>query len=335
MAWTEGLCAAIQETLNNILKDKSPLFTRTQTGYLDAVISPYNTAGVTKIPVDPGNGKIKTVRLTYFQKGCEDDIGEECMGSDCEGTDARSPKESVVEVNNCISTKGTIFDEADMRKLCEPDSAFLKQYIASELDPMMVALNRRLITVQALNFGAFVPAAAAPMQVDMMTANIPIYIGEKRVLEQFQNLGISAQPMLIGNGLLDDYTMINKVGCCNAAGVDHSRVGNYQYYRDRFVGGILGNANDFIGLAPGYVQLLTWNKNKGDYRKVNDVFSHDTFVDPKTGLEIDLDIVYNPCTSKYFMQIGFNWELWFLPTDSFQYCDENYNVNYTLHFRAI
>ena len=333
--FTEAICPAIQEALINITKDKTPSLKRTPTGYLDAVVSVENMAGVSKIPLDQGNGKIKAVKLTYIQRGCEDDIASECL-SGCQTEIEKLPKEQIVEITKCKTTKGIGFDELQMRRLCEKDSQFMKDVVNSEVDALVTSINADLIATQAVNFGAFVPAQVPPYHANMINdiTGAPIYLGEKRVLEQFANIGVSNKPLLIGAGKLDDYALQQKLGCCNDQGIDLSKAGNFSYYRDRRVGTILGDVDDFIGLAPGSVQLLTSNAFVGDYKKVNDFFVHDTFVDPKTGLRFDFLMVYDPCTFNYVIKFGLAYELWFMPSNSYAYCDEQYGVNGTLYFHA-
>ena len=105
MAFTQGLCEKVQTSLINILGSSAPEVHRTQVGYLQAVKSPQNTSGITTVPVDPGNGKFKQVRVTYIQRGTESDITDE-ESTGCATDLEKEPYEQIVQVTNYLGTKG-------------------------------------------------------------------------------------------------------------------------------------------------------------------------------------------------------------------------------------
>ena len=70
VVFTEGLCEIIQDALINVYKQKAPELARTKCGYLDALRSTQNMAGVEMIPFPSETGKTRTVRLTYIKRGC-------------------------------------------------------------------------------------------------------------------------------------------------------------------------------------------------------------------------------------------------------------------------
>lgn len=334
--FTTGLCVAIQESLVNLLGQKSPSFKRTQVGYLQAITSPQNTAGVTMIPI-PTNGKNRKVRITYIQRGTASDLST-AEESDCEAEVFPQPLEDEIEVTKMLRTKWFGFNEDDMRKICEADSDFRGQVMNSKIDAFMVELNKKLIALQAANFGDFNPALAynTPKEVALINSagNAMNYIGEAQMEASFQAIDATEKPIVIGAGNLNLYAKMAKIGCCNDLGQNLSGAGNMDFFYDRFVDSILG-ANHFIGLVPGYVQLLTWNKYVGDYRKsVPNQYVHDTIVDPFTGIQLDMKWKYDDCDEQYKVMLKLYYDLWFIPTDSFKAGDELEGVNFTLHFKA-
>lgn len=338
--FTVGLCEAIQTSLIGLLGNNSPELKRTQVGYLQAVVSPQNTAGVTMVPVDPGNGKFKQVRITYIQRGCSDDVVLTCADGSCDAEVFKSPLETLVEVTDCISTKWMGFNESDMRKLCEPDGTYRARVMNSQIDVLMVELDKALIALQNANFGNFPPTnlpAAYDSCKDVILLNTCengiSYAGEAEIIEDFKLLDTTSRPILIGAGRLSRYVTMAKVGCCNDTGINTSQAGAFDFFHDRYVEGIIG-ANGFIGLVPGYVQLLTWNQFVGDYRKENDTFSHGTITDPLTGITLDQEWIYDPCTYQYKHRFKLHYELHFIPVDSFAACDELEGVNFTLCYTA-
>lgn len=332
--FTEGICEKVQSSLNQILNGKAPQNLRTPLGYLDALVSTQNTAGVEKVPVDAGNGKKKQVRIKFIQRGVASDITTS-TDSDCAVDIEKEPYDETVEVTQYIATKWMGFDQTQMRKLCEPDGEFMQSVIRAEIDVLCTELNKDLIALQAANFGNFIDGTSVAHAVPLLETvkKSPLYYGESLIMEEFENLGVMQRPIVVGAGNLAHYVRQVGIGCCNDAGIALNQAGNMDFFRDRFVNSILG-ANHFIGLIPGYVQLLTWNKYVGDYRQETPSFSHTTITDPVTGLTFDMKWKYDDCAEKWVMNISLNYELFFIPSDSFAATDDLYGMNGSLHFRA-
>lgn len=334
IVFTQGICEKVQQSLVEMLGNKAPNTLRTPTGYLDALISTQNTAGVEKAMVDPGNGKKKQVRIKFIQRGVSSDITTDGDG-DCSVDIEKEPFEDTVEITKFIGTKWMGFDQTQMRKLCEDDSIFMEQIIRSQIDILCVELNKALIAEQALNFGAFLGGSTAAVAVPLLESvkKSPLYYGESLMMEKFEDLGISQRPIVVGAGNLAHYARQVGIGCCNDNGINLSQAGNMDFFRDRFVNSIIGD-NHFIGLIPGYVQLLTWNKYVGAYREENASFSHTTIVDPVTGLTFDMKWKYDDCAEKWVVRLSLNYELFFIPSTAFSDTDELAGFNGSLHFRA-
>lgn len=337
-SFTEGICPDIQVALNDLMGANSPEQKRTPVGYLQAITSPANTAGLNVIPIDSSNGKKHKVRVTYAQRGTEDDL-QTSYNSGCDAEISKVPYEDTIEITDVLSLKGLAFSEDEMRKLCDSDKTWIARQINAHLDPFMTKLNKLLITKQNGKFGNFAGGSNSVVTRQLLNvvsgANInPNYNGENMIMNDFEDIGFSGRPILIGSGKLRSYVNLTNHGCCNASGIDNGTAGDFDYFNDRFVGGITGNADDFIGLAPGNVQLLTYNKYKGDYVKRNDSFVKTTIIDPFTGLELDMRWKYNDCDEVWILTFSLYHELFFLPANAFATGDDYEGVNYTLHYRA-
>lgn len=334
--FTQGLCVAVQTSLNDLLGKNDPALSRSTVGYLQALRSPQNTAGVTYVPVDPGNGKFKKVRVTWIQRGTEDNIvTEEEAG--CDPEIFQEPNEEDVEITKYIGTKWFGFNRSDLRKLCEKDSDYRGRVMSAQIDALMVKLDKQLITLQSANFGAFNPVIYTGFKdVTMLNADGDgiTYIGEANIQNDVRNLNSSGKIIAIGAGNLSLYATMAKIGCCNQLGQDLSQAGNMDFFYDKYVDSILG-ANHFIGLIPGYVQLLTWNKYVGEYREETPTFSTGTVLDPVTNITLDMKWEYKSCDEQWAVRFSLNYELWFIPTESFAAGDELEGVNFTLHYRAV
>lgn len=336
--FTQGICVAVQTSLLEILGSKAPQLKRTQVGYLQALVSSQNTAGITQVPVDPGNGKKKTVRITYIQRGSPSDVVH-TDSTVCDPQVFPEPLETTADVTKFIATKWFGFNVEDMRLLCQADSEYRAMVMSSKIDILMVELDKKLIALQALNFGAFNPVIYTGFKdVELLTSNGAAmnYVGEAQMEADFQALDTTDRPIVIGAGKLNLYAKMAQIGCCNDGGLNLAQAGNMDFFYDRFVDGILG-ANHFIGLVPGYVQLLTWNKYVGSYLVDNDpIYAQGTVTDPLTGITLDMKWVYDyDCAEQYKVRFSLHYDLWFIPTNSFDTDDELSGVNFTLHYRAV
>lgn len=333
--FTQGLCEKIQVGMNQLFGSKSPYLKRTQIGYTQALKSPQNMSGVSVVPVDPGNGKNRKVRIKFIQRATEDDIITE-EPENCDIDNYPEPFEQDVEVTNYIATKGVGFNEDEMRKLCEGDDEYRGKVMSAQIDALMKKLNKELITIQSANFGAFNPAVVGAKNVTLLSGAMrqAVYSGEADILQDYANLDVNDRPILVGSGILANYVRQVGIGCCNALGQDLSQAGSLDFFEDRFVAPIVGSDN-FIGLVPGYVQLLTWNKYVGKYFKENDSFSKGTVLDPATGITLDMKWIYDECKEEYVVRLSLWYELYFLPENAFAYGDELEGVNFTLRYKAI
>jgi hypothetical protein len=336
--FSAGICKNLQTGLVDLMGGNAPELKRTPVGYLQALTSTTNRAGLETVQIDQKTGKKKKVDITYSPRGLESDVDDE-YNDGCTEEISDVPYEDTVEITDVLSLKGLTFSEDEMRKLCEPDQNWVTRRIAARIDGFMVALNKRLIALQNTNFGNFANGSPAVQSRQLLTVESGANrsanpYGEALIFNDFEDVDQMGRPMLIGQGKLRNYTRLVDIGCCNDQGINVGEAGDFDYFRDKHVGGVLGNADDFIGLVPGHVQLLTYNKYKGAYVKRNDSFAKYTIIDPVTGLELDMRVKYNDCTERWIFTFSLWYNLWFLPTDAYKSADPLYGTNGTLHFRA-
>jgi hypothetical protein len=332
MAFTQGLCSKLQADLNSVAGQNAPSLKRDRVGYVDALMSAENRSGFEAIPI-PTNGKNRSVQINYIQRGTDADVNLTCSNT-CDTDQEIAPKETIVDVPNCLETKGMKFSEDQMRKLCEADSVYVSNVIMSQMNALNVALNKQLLAEQSTNFGKFSDGTAQKsIQLFDATNNAPRSIASAQIRHEYDMVGSSGAPMIIGSGNFDLYAKTQQIACCNSTtGTDLSRWTDYMYFNDRFVESVIGT-DEFIVLAPNAVQLLTWNKYVGDYAKRNDVFEHGTITDPFTGLTYDLKVHYDDCADEWSIKLLLNWGIFFIPSNAFQTTDDNFGVNYTFNFK--
>jgi|TARA_R100000479_G_scaffold84485_2_gene40946 hypothetical protein len=334
-AFTKGLCQKLQTTLNRTAGENAPSMKRDRVGYLEALLSDANTAGIEQIPVET-NGKNRMVQIDYIQRGTGGSVTngsfENMPSLSCDGGTEVTPKEQIVEVKNLAKSAGLDFYESEMRKLCEGDDVWVSNVLMSQMNSVNVELNKYLLAQQALNFGKFADGTAKKdIKLFEDTTNAQRGIATAKMRHEYDKAAASGAPIIVAGGNFDLYAKMNQIACCNELGADLARWTDYQYYYDRFVDAQVG-ANEMIMFAPGAVQLVTWNAYVGDYAKRNDVFEHGTLTDPFTGLTYDIKIHYDDCKDKWSIQFGVHFEVVYLPADGFGQSDDLNGVNYTFNF---
>ncbi|MAB40592.1 MAG: hypothetical protein CL525_16040 [Aequorivita sp.] len=333
--FTKGLCQKLQTTLNRTAGENAPSMKRDRVGYLEALLSDANTAGIEAIPVET-NGKNRIVQIDYISRGTEASVEsgsfEEMPSLSCDGETVVKPKEQLIEVKNLAKSTGLSFVESEMRKLCEGDDVWVSNVLMSQMNAVNVEMNKYLLAQQALNFGKFADGTAKKdIKLFEDTTNGQRGIATAKMRHEYDKAAASGAPIIVAGGNFDLYAKMNQIACCNELGFDLARWTDYRYYYDRFVDGQVGT-NEMIMLAPGAVQLVTWNAYVGDYAKRNDVFEHGTLTDPFTGLTYDIKIHYDDCRDRWSIQFGVHFEVVYLPQDGFDQNDDLAGVNYTFNF---
>ncbi len=333
MAFTEGLCNSIQQSLNAIAGSNAPALKRDRIGAVDALVSDNNTAGFEAIQ-QSDQGKDRSVKIKYYQRQIDTLINSSCT-ADCTADEESTPFETILDVSNCLSTPGMIFNEDEMAKLCESESEWTAQIMFSHMNAMNVALDKAVLADYAANFGEFLDGTTLK-QVKLFadTTNQPRTIAAAQIMQEYENAGGRGTPMIIGNNNLGLYAKEAQIGCCNDFGVNVGALpAEWQYYSDRFSTSIFANTEDFMVLEPGVSQLVRWNKYRGERAKSGATFAHGTLVDPFTGITYDLKTHYDDCADQWVMKLELNWELFTLPSNVYKAADDLFGVNGIFNFR--
>lgn len=323
MAYTQGLCSAIQVNLNDIAGTNAPALRREKVGMVDALMSEANRSGFTA-QVVPTDGKFKAVQINYQNQACDDNVTTSC-DSNCTPEVTPEPKQALITEFNCLKYKMS-FDENEMRKLCEADTVWVGQTIMNSMNAIDVALDKALLSYYQTNYGSYINDAGECVENNI---DVPLFNTSGQVNPMswaylkhlYENLGMAGMPIMVGGGTIDLWAKAQSIACCNTNyGMDMSRiVGESMFFTDRFASSIFenGDGKSFAMFAPGTYQLITWNKYLGDYAKRNDSFEHGTVVNPFTGMLYDLKTNYDDCTEKWYVELALNYAPFMMP---FGYC---------------
>lgn len=312
-------CRALQEKLVDYYgANTAEMKTMGSTALVRWLLSPQNTNGFRQI-ADGINqavpGKKRAVAFAVDQPYCFDVCAINNVTCTTERTALENPtQEQVFDFDGpayrvCDGEGNPLrleFDHYDLAKYCtETDTSYITRQIARFNKRFIEAFNKRV--GEALE-----PLVGQNAGGDAVT-RIPFFIKHASGLvtlnpeatwyldQTYNDIGGVGQFGLVGGKVLNKLMMYAKWTGLSDAGIDLSAIDDvnpYAFY-DRFLDSTIG-INNFFMLSPGAVQLVTFNENIGENnRKVTDLYTHSTFVDPGTGLEVDFEWFYDPSCRKW------------------------------------
>lgn len=215
------------------------------------------------------------------------------------------------------------FVEEDLMKYCtKDDTTWIKNQIFRYLLRFEEALDAALTTILNTQVGTNGEAEAIS-DVPMFTAgntftpNMSVLNPEGmwRVGQLYKNIGNEGQFAMIGGTIIDKIAQFKAWTTANAAGVDMSKqsaINPYPFY-DRNFNNTFGES-DFLVMAPGTTQLVTWNKYKGEKRRqVTDLYTKSTITLPTTGLVVDYKWYYDYKCEEWIYEVFLHAELATVP----------------------
>ncbi len=280
-------------------------------GLLKWLRSPQNTRGFRQIDVQSIPGKKRAIAMLVDNPFCF----ELCsLAADCNTTriDSTNPSQEIVfeltsppyrvcNEDSPGAPEQLTFAESDLMKYClETDTSYITRQIARYNKRWIESLDTRIFEILATKVGTNALGAAT---TDLTFFNTNTTTGQSNLnamaiffLQQmWKDAGNDMQFALIGGQSLAMIAEFKKWQGLNDMGVDLRTLNEdlpFIYY-DRNSDSVLGLA-DFLQIAPGAAQLVTWNEYKGEKAKaVTDLYTHGTFTDPATGIEVDFDWYYD------------------------------------------
>lgn len=311
-------------------------------GMLQAITSPYNLAAARaeQLALSDQRGKIKKARIVYSQRTLASEAQTGSAGinaSVCDPGETVEEKEVLVDISNRIATRTLKFTNVQLNELCENPQAFMDKYILQELRAGREALNSAVGTLVAAGAGVNndddgTPTAAGTYKsVKLITINsttterTPLFSNFNTVKRDYENNQLNGAPILVGQGVLDEYFELSQLACCNSVtpfsdAVNRSGVA---FFEDRSANAYLGAANRFLSIAPGATMLLTYNENRA--LGINsELAKHITMADPEVpGLVWDIDFKWDECEKAYIWMASVWWDIFnTFQADSFSSPDE-------------
>lgn len=337
------LCNTVQQRLRVLAGTNYPALKREPTGMLDAVNSPQNRAGFEqRYLTDGGDGKKKTVVIEWAQPvpvsttvTTEQDV--------CAGGTEEPRFLDTVELTGYAGTRVMLFTETELREYCEQPSEVQTMRIAQHMSGLFRKIDKILIAKYNTGVGGFLNGGAAGRELELLhydadgQTEVVKPDGEVKLLEDMADMGVTGRPIVVGSGIVSRYSRLANIGCCNDFGQNVQQMsGSYDFFRDRDVDIELSGDENMIVFAPGAVQMATYNKFRGEFKKiVPELFAHTTIVDPVTGIELDMLWKYDDCNFLWRLHIGLHFDLFQLPDTLFKDADERDGINYSFLYKAV
>lgn len=273
------------------------------------LLSPQNTRGFRQISdgiTTPIPGKLRAVAFAVDLPFCYDVCAAE--GVTCETVHedfSNHTQEVVFDFDNSAPFRPcngdgdpmqlTFSEEELMRYCTESDTAYITRKIAAFNKRFIEALDKRMGEQLETMVGQNADGDAVsriPFFIEHASGLVTLNPEARWYLDQlYFDIGGDSQYALVGGRVLNKLNTYFKWAGLADAGIDLGSLPNmdpYSFY-DRNLDSTLG-INQFFQLSPGAVQLVTWNKYVGEKnRRVTDLYTNSTFIDPLTGLEVDFE----------------------------------------------
>lgn len=193
------------------------------------------------------------------------------------------------------------FDHASLQKYCTTtDTEYITRQIARFNSQFIRAFDKRIGELLETMVGQNADGqsiTSIPFFINLTTGMQTLNPEAWWFLDQtYRDIGGEGQYGLVGGKVLNKIMTYQKWANLSDAGIDLGALTDlnpYSFY-DRYLDTTLG-INSFFQLSPGAVQLVTFIENIGENnRRVTDLYTHSTVIDPATGLELDFEWYYEP-----------------------------------------
>lgn len=310
---------------------------------VEFLTSPANTQGVIQSIVDDGAGKVKTAKVVYRNRTQESSYSNStamnCAGGvqDCELSTSYS-------IDTTVGTSITWSIElSDLQAACMADEYYVAKTLRNKLDGLIRTINTKTWIQSIALFGNFATSQTSTA-INVATKNSTgVYVPEaiqKVKYEAMQNGYYGNLVAFGGNYEFQTYFDSFGYACCNTAvGMDladfATKKGIIPIFDRKLAPATNGGftTNEFVIMAPGTLQLLTYNQFRGSngITVINsELLKQGVITDPRTGLTVDYYASYT--CGVWNFQIKLAHKLIAPPADLFASGDRMNGVNWFNRF---
>lgn len=336
-----GYCEAILLGLEDIAKNNDTQFKLTPIGFSEFLNDEANASTEIK-GYDVGDGHQVDVRIRYLQRST---VADTITSRDCAQAVHQPYKETTATIAGFRQISVGL-DLAEVRKYCSeasqtvgvgnPSTPMMREHLKRlmiSLNGIRVGMNRDLLTQMASNFSPKPGSSAAAKNVTLLGkyatgatgVQAPVWDGWNDVMQDYDQAELIDTPYVVGFGNFNRFNTGLGYACCNDAGLDLGTLSSkYRYFKD-LTADAIWSANNFGVFAPGVVQLITFNENRGDFAGVHGASEYGVLPDPTIpNLFWDFQLDFDTCNKKYNLIISLKYGLWNVPSDAYKAGDSNY-----------
>lgn len=302
--------------------------------------SPYNRSRIS-YEITPGRGKVRTLELTYQQRHLESVARLNQPNPGCEATEKYGENISTYTLDTDVNVQvGQQIDLTDYEGSCTDNSILFARQVALLMD----VLERRVATQQANQsvaltggWGASV-AVNGQKQIVVETQNTgtqnPSFKTWNKIRNAADDSGFGPELLLVGGTTMREYWQYVQAGCCADYGLNLGELMSqygYGYAYDKRVQAALGSANEFMAVAPGALQPISFSRAEGKaamggiWDNSSNYF-YATYRTPRLGLLVDLSAKDSCGTLN--MNLTYTGKVIAMPNDMFAVGDEYNGVTY-------
>lgn len=361
-----GYCPALLRTIEEVAGDNAPSRKLHNAGFLAMLQCCQNSSAN---PVNDGYddvGHQRALTVSYRQRPTLADVQEE---DNCDIN--RIPVKLEWNLPGLTHAQSTFYlSDEEMSKYCEdatrtrsigqpPTQIAQEQYelFKEHANIVMKQMNRDLVLDAATQFGENVTTGSATgkvINIDRNGDQLILDNGVVDMMRDFQENEICGEPCLVGGGNFAAYEMSRAAMCCNAAGIDLSRIGIPRFFFDKDSQALWGD-NAVGAFAPGSVKLIERLKYKRFFAggpKGGSIFFTAALpiadfgcADPCQITEFDVQAKYYDCPTEvngpsgtitvprgWQITVSKNYALWVQPTNAYAAGDELEGTNGTLKY---
>lgn len=277
------------------------------------LLSPQNTSGFERVNVTSIPGKIRGVAFRVKEPQCFDVARTALLCTDTATDFSQTPKEMVysfpndpyrIVVGEDDDPGALKIDLLAMKQFCTVDDySWIRSQIFDVLSRFEEGVSKSATELLSAAAGTTFEGEALqnlPMFVDYQ-GKITVNPEAEFAMDQImKDIMVNKQFSIIGGRVVNKINKYMEWAGLDAAGIDLSKVDSripYSFY-DRNADSILG-IYDWLQLAPGAAQIVTWNQygpGSSQRSEVTDLYSNGTITMPRTGLQIDWEWTYdNKC----------------------------------------
>lgn len=318
-------CPNIQEDLNTQFTKSDPTGAVVPQGLSDFIDSPQNTNGFLQAQNSPGAGKQRTVTLLYTPQILEADVSDDAVKK-CVSTNEAGQLSKDYQLDQDQGAQyDEVFNISHLAAMCKDNALWFAQRLQAIMDAIDQKMGTDIATQAAVLFGKYgtgetgVTANIKTIRTRKTTSGDFDIDGLEEITYAAQNAGYRSLPVIFGFGEIYKYFRRVAAGCCALDGIDISAYyANNQavFVADKKVQLALGT-EDFLMLAPGALQLLSWLEFEGPFNMIDDgIYKQMVITNPKNGRKYDMQLkndcgVLSVSVKKAYKVVG-------LPTDMYQ-----------------